>query len=84
MSAWLNGMLAPVPSPQCMHSGGTENQDITCAAEERGAEPSLPSVATQLGSEGGATCIACGIGVTSPGFSSAEEQRDHFKTDWHR
>ncbi len=36
------------------------------------------------GSEGAATCIACGVGVSSPPFSSAAEQRQHFKTDWHR
>ena len=34
---------------------------------------------------GGATCSACGIGYSSSaGFSNAEEQRAHFKTDWHR
>lgn len=37
-------------------------------------------------SEGaGMTCLACGIGgAGQEGFSSAEEQRIHFKTDWHR
>lgn len=36
-------------------------------------------------SEGmGATCIACGIGINSQGFTSSAEQRQHFKTDWHR
>ncbi|GLI65482.1 hypothetical protein VaNZ11_009020 [Volvox africanus] len=30
-----------------------------------------------------ATCLTCGIGVNCPGFSSSQEQRDHFKTDWH-
>lgn len=34
--------------------------------------------------EGGATCIACGIGIHLPGFDSAADQREHFKTDWHR
>ncbi|GIM00643.1 hypothetical protein Vretimale_5511 [Volvox reticuliferus] len=34
--------------------------------------------------ESGATCLTCGIGVNCPGFSSSQEQRDHFKTDWHR
>jgi hypothetical protein len=36
--------------------------------------------------EGGAsTCIACGLGVAgAPGFGSLEEQRLHFRTDWHR
>jgi hypothetical protein len=32
----------------------------------------------------GATCIACGIGVNSQGFTSSAEQRQHFKTDLHR
>jgi hypothetical protein len=32
----------------------------------------------------GATCIACGIGINSQGFTSSAEQRQHFKTDWHR
>jgi hypothetical protein len=34
--------------------------------------------------EAGATCAACGIGVTLPMFTSLAEQREHFKTDWHR
>ncbi len=34
--------------------------------------------------ESGATCIACGIGISLPGFDTAAEQRAHFKTDWHR
>ncbi len=38
----------------------------------------------QSGEGAGSTCLACGIGVGTPGFSVAEEQRQHFKTDWHR
>lgn len=34
--------------------------------------------------EAGATCISCGIGIGSAGFLTPEEQRAHFKTDWHR
>lgn len=34
--------------------------------------------------ESGATCLACGIGISSQGFASAADQRQHFKTDWHR
>eukprot|EP00879_Flechtneria_rotunda_P003141 GHRR01003363.1.p1 GENE.GHRR01003363.1~~GHRR01003363.1.p1 ORF type:complete len:736 (+),score=308.17 GHRR01003363.1:278-2485(+) len=34
--------------------------------------------------ESGATCIACDIGINSQGFSCLAEQREHFKTDWHR
>lgn len=32
----------------------------------------------------GTTCLTCGIGAEAPPFTSAEEQRAHFKTDWHR
>jgi hypothetical protein len=32
----------------------------------------------------GATCITCGLGTTTPGFDTVEQQRAHFKTDWHR
>ena len=32
----------------------------------------------------GTTCLACRIGVDSPAFATADEQRAHFKTDWHR
>ena len=61
------------------------------AAEERLSAASLEALsleaAEQLDAEqeaqpAGATCIACGVGA--PGFRSAEEQRAHFKTDWHR
>lgn len=31
------------------------------------------------------TCLTCGVGKGSaPGFASLAEQREHFKTDWHR
>ena len=32
----------------------------------------------------GTTCLACGIGAEAAPFASAEQQRAHFKTDWHR
>lgn len=33
----------------------------------------------------GSTCHTCHIGTgTTPGFASLAEQREHFKTDWHR
>lgn len=35
-------------------------------------------------SQSGATCLTCGIGVNSVGFATLEEQREHFKSDWHR
>ena len=28
--------------------------------------------------------MTCGIGIDLPGFESPEEQRDHFRGDWHR
>ena len=35
--------------------------------------------------DGRATCLTCGIGSdNSTGFTSAQEQRAHFKTDWHK
>jgi hypothetical protein len=34
--------------------------------------------------ESGATCLTCNIGVHGPGFSSLPEQREHFRSDWHR
>mmetsp|Transcript_6326 Transcript_6326/g.13979 ORF Transcript_6326/g.13979 Transcript_6326/m.13979 type:complete len:643 (+) Transcript_6326:35-1963(+) len=56
------------------------------------AQPTLPEISQHASSvkpprtwnESGATCIACGIGISLPGFDTAEEQRAHFKTDWHR
>ncbi|KAF5841474.1 hypothetical protein DUNSADRAFT_12639 [Dunaliella salina] len=38
----------------------------------------------QGGEASGQTCQACGIGLAEPGFASTAEQREHFKTDWHR
>mmetsp|Transcript_40627 Transcript_40627/g.115020 ORF Transcript_40627/g.115020 Transcript_40627/m.115020 type:complete len:658 (-) Transcript_40627:264-2237(-) len=54
------------------------------------AEPSEASDVVQAGrataywSQAGATCLACGVGTDSPGFELPEEQREHFKSDWHR
>jgi hypothetical protein len=43
-------------------------------AEETGVKAALPTGTS------GTTCITCGI----QSFSSPDEQRRHFKTDWHR
>jgi len=51
-------------------------------AEDHAAASSTPSAGWSEGM--GATCIACGIGINSQGFTSSAEQRQHFKTDWHR
>ncbi|GLC32961.1 hypothetical protein PLESTM_000008700 [Pleodorina starrii] len=45
---------------------------------------SAPSPGRPVWRESGATCLTCGIGVGCAGFSSPQEQREHFKTDWHR
>ncbi|GFR47196.1 hypothetical protein Agub_g8788 [Astrephomene gubernaculifera] len=45
-------------------------------------QPRLASAAAWR--ESGATCLTCGIGIGCPGFESPQEQRQHFKTDWHR
>lgn len=47
-------------------------------------QPTAASGAAGAWNEAGATCIACGIGINSQGFSSSAEQRQHFRTDWHR
>jgi hypothetical protein len=51
--------------------------------QDEQASPPDPSDAKP---EGGSTCLTCGIGGSgaAPGFASADEQRAHFKTDWHR
>ncbi|WIA19081.1 hypothetical protein OEZ85_003734 [Tetradesmus obliquus] len=54
------------------------------ADDEDEAAAASSSAGTGGWNEAGATCIACGIGISSQGFSSAAEQRQHFKTDWHR
>ena len=54
------------------------------APEQVEADAHSTTAASAQWSETGATCIACGIGISSTGFSSAAEQRQHFKTDWHR
>jgi hypothetical protein len=61
---------------QVSGSGGAEAPADAATTVDRGAAPAKP---------GGPTCIACGIGVSgAPGFASAEEQRRHFSSDWHR
>uniref|UniRef100_A0A383V3M5 VLRF1 domain-containing protein n=1 Tax=Tetradesmus obliquus TaxID=3088 RepID=A0A383V3M5_TETOB len=54
------------------------------ADDEDEAAAASSSAGTGGWNEAGATCIACGIGISSQGFSSAAEQRQHFKMDWHR
>ncbi|KAG2440909.1 hypothetical protein HXX76_003762 [Chlamydomonas incerta] len=59
----------------------------SAAAEPQAAASSTSAASTSAASgwrESGATCLTCGIGVGCPGFSSPQEQRQHFKTDWHR
>lgn len=31
----------------------------------------------------GATCITCGVGIGTPEFANLDDQRRHFKSDWH-
>lgn len=55
----------------------------------QGAGPRDAAAAAAAPRDSGSTCIACGVGVggaaaTRGGFSSVEEQRAHFRTDWHR
>lgn len=50
--------------------------------QEEAASPDPTSAGDRP--DGGSTCLTCAIGTTAPGFASTEEQRAHFKTDWHR
>eukprot|EP00798_Chlamydomonas_sp_ICE-L_P017699 gene17699-24057_t len=50
------------------------------SSEPSGVDPSL----AEKGGLAGPTCGVCGIGVHSPGFADAQQQREHFKSDWHR
>eukprot|EP00873_Tetraselmis_striata_P024606 jgi/Tetstr1/444870/TSEL_032712.t1 len=51
-------------------------------AEETAAEAGGSS--TPHWSQAGATCVTCGVGFDSPGFETPNEQRAHFRSDWHR
>jgi hypothetical protein len=57
---------------------------ITCCRSSVPALQGGPSTSandSRQWNETGATCLACGIGVTAPGFQSAQEQRSHFKSE---
>lgn len=58
--------------------GGASTSSVAAASAAAAA------AAAAAWAEAGATCIACGIGISGPGFASPAEQRRHFKTDWHR
>ncbi len=73
--------IAPVPAFQLLSavSGQLEELDISvsCSSSSRN------TLEQKYGE--GATCIACGIGtIGTPGFDAPQQQRAHFKTDWHR
>lgn len=66
----------------CMHFNARSAPPPALSTSQAAAEE---RASTSAGwNESGATCITCGIGVSGPGFASAQEQRAHFKTDWHR
>ncbi|KAI8473580.1 MAG: hypothetical protein J3K34DRAFT_499380 [Monoraphidium minutum] len=83
--AQADGQQQPGPS------GQQQPEAPAAAAPAAEGQPPQAAPAAALAAAGapawneaGATCIACGIGVSGPGFASAAEQRRHFKTDWHR
>ncbi|KXZ56307.1 hypothetical protein GPECTOR_1g270 [Gonium pectorale] len=59
-------------------------QQLFDSAVVPGDLPEKAPTSTANWRESGATCLTCGIGVNGPGFANAAEQRQHFKTDWHR
>lgn len=71
-------------------SGATPTAGAPPAAADEARQAASSAVADAhadyepSNSDSGATCIACGIGVTAPAFANLQEQRQHFKTDWHR
>eukprot|EP00878_Enallax_costatus_P025848 GHUV01027685.1.p1 GENE.GHUV01027685.1~~GHUV01027685.1.p1 ORF type:complete len:168 (+),score=45.90 GHUV01027685.1:260-763(+) len=74
-------------SPAQLASNGSDGVVPTASIDALKAAQQEQSVADEHAggwSESGATCIACGIGVNSQGFTTSAEQRQHFKTDWHR
>lgn len=80
------GSLA-LGSPATGRPRGPACRPQSAAAEPQAASASTSAAARASASgwrESGATCLTCGIGVGCPGFSSPQEQRQHFKTDWHR
>ncbi|GIL44599.1 hypothetical protein Vafri_2123 [Volvox africanus] len=75
--------------PQHFFDSATTPGEETTSAEASQRLPAATAteqspVQSDVWRESGATCLTCGIGVNCPGFSSSQEQRDHFKTDWHR
>eukprot|EP00198_Chlamydomonas_reinhardtii_P013555 XP_001702892.1 predicted protein [Chlamydomonas reinhardtii] len=78
---------APPPEQQLPTDSPFAPRPQSAAAEPQAASASTSAAARASASgwrESGATCLTCGIGVGCPGFSSPQEQRQHFKTDWHR
>lgn len=65
------------------NSAGRPKQISALSLEPSSSSASV-AVAPTKWSENGATCLTCGIGISTPGFSTPAEQRAHFKTDWHR
>ncbi|EFJ43803.1 hypothetical protein VOLCADRAFT_106637 [Volvox carteri f. nagariensis] len=76
--------------PQQFFASASALGETTQEASASQASQQLPvtttpsSPARPAWRESGAVCLTCGIGVGCPGFSSPTEQREHFKTDWHR
>ena len=76
---------SPRPEEQQEAAAAPSPQPAAARTQPAAASPPTPRAPQPAAwSEAGATCITCGIGVNGPGFATAAEQRQHFKTDWHR
>lgn len=73
----------PLPEDANSSGGGGGEPPLYVGPSETERESSTSEV-TAHWSQAGATCLTCGVGFDTPGFSSPDEQRLHFKSDWHR
>ena len=82
----------PLDSFGAPSSVGDAGAELTAAALQALELEATPAEAAEADAPAGTsageasrTCIACGVGVGGiSGFASAEEQRAHYRTDWHR
>jgi hypothetical protein len=75
-SAWSGAAPTAGAPPAAAADVARQAASSAVADTHAGSEPG--------NSDSGATCITCGIGVTAPAFANLQEQRQHFKSDWHR
>lgn len=84
MSCILEESGSSPEATRCVLQGGyaraTEHATWTC----RSSETTTRGTTSQANVDGRPTCLMCGIGAELPAFACFEDQRAHFKSDWHR